>query len=170
MSFEVGLRGTHRGAPTQGVDPFTKEPMTYEPLVMSSDELQAAISVMSRYGATTNHVGVTQVVLAKAKLQFTGLDAEGDMPRVDGDLASACEFLFELATAGQMAIYNVYSEEGEPACYVTTPEAYERAQTLQDEDDLGPTVLIENAGQLLLALAPHHAHAMAYAAHATSSK
>ncbi len=102
----------------------------HEPLVMSPDEWQAAMSVMSRHGATTNHIGVTDVILPRAHLQFMGFDADGDMPKVFGDLACACEFLFELATAGHMAIFNVYAEDGEPTSYVTTAEAMERVRTL----------------------------------------
>jgi hypothetical protein len=170
MGFEVCLRGTHRSAPVQTINPFTRESVMDEPLVMNADELRAAMAVMTRHGATTNDLGVTQVALAKAHLQFMGFDEQGDVPSVVGDLACACEFLFELATAGRMAIQNVYAEEGEPTSYVTSVEAFERAQTLQGEDDLGPTVLVESAAELVAAFAPHHANATGYASRATSQR
>jgi len=161
VGFELGLRGTHLGHPRPTINPFTRKVEQHEPLVMSDPELQAALSVIARHGGTLNEqsdaldgrrVSEGHVKLVDARLEFSSFDAQGGWVEIFGMGVSAFEFLFEFATAGQLAIWNGSASENEPASVATTAEAMERAQAFEDE--LGTTALAENVGQLVSLLRP----------------
>lgn len=134
-------------------------------LVMSAAELDAALAVIARRGGSLDDGGGL-LTLAHAAIQFYGFDAEGDLVKVIGDLRTACEFLFELASAGQLVIWNGAADDDRPASFVTTTDALSRAAALDDE--LGTTVLVTSAEHLFVSLAPDHADSMAYTARVTS--
>ena len=165
MGFELGLRGTHRDVPREIIDPFTRKPAMHAPLVMSAVELDAARAVIARRGGTLDD-GAGLLTLRHAAIQFYGFDAEGDLVKVIGDLRTACEFLFELATEGQLVIWNGAAADDRVASFVTTTAALARTRALDDE--LGTTILVTSAEELFVSLAPDHADSMAYTARVIS--
>ena len=167
MSFELGLRGTHQGPPRRARNPFTGVMGTENPLVMRDDELHAALAVIARHG-TLDEDGGGILDLSAAKIEFSSFGAEGDLVKVSGDLARACEFLFELATAGQIAVVILSAGDDEPASLVTTANALARAGAVEEE--LGSASLVESPSELASILAPHHAHATKYAARVTGGR
>lgn len=158
MGFELGLRGTHRGSPRQGRNPFTGKAEAHAPLVMNDAELRAALSVLARHGGLDADGGGL-LTLANAKIEFSGFDEEGGLVKVIGALACASELLFELATAGELAIWNMSDEDG-PATFVTRADVLARARAFDDE--LGEVALISSPKQLADILEPHQARAMEY--------
>lgn len=133
----------------------------HAPLVMSAEELSAALSVLARYGGLDEDSG-GRVELEGAALELSGFDEEGALVKIMGDLGVACRALFELATAGELLIV---PDEGD--AYVTTAGALARARQLATSDDtFGPFVLVATPEALTAALTPSCDHARAYAAHA----
>lgn len=161
MGFEVMLRGTHRASPREVRNPFTGQMTMHAPLVMNDGELRASLAVLARSGGGLDEIGGGLVRFDGGALQFSGFDEEGDLVKVIGDLPAACGVLFDLATAGQLAIL---PDSGDGL--VTTEDALGRARDLEDE--LGsPIVLVENADALASALHGEFESAMTYTERAT---
>ena len=143
MAFEIHLRGSHRGAPREAENPFTKEREMQIPLVMDAGELAAARAILLRDG-TVDDEGFAVVASPTFRLQWFGFDEEGGLVEVRGDLKDACERLFELATAGALAI--VLTQAEAPVAAVTTTDAFLRARALADE--LGEIELVTSPSEL----------------------
>ncbi|MFO0639013.1 MAG: hypothetical protein U0183_07365 [Polyangiaceae bacterium] len=133
----------------------------HSPLVMSAEELAAALAVLARYGALDEN-GDGRALLDGAALELSGFDEQGGLVKVIGDLGVACRALFELATAGELLIL---PDEGD--AQVTTAGALTRARDLStSEVTFGRFVLVETPEALAAGLATSCDLARAYAARA----
>jgi hypothetical protein len=156
MGFEVMLRGTRRGSPREVRNPFTGQMTMHAPLVMNESELRASLAVLAEHGGGLDEDGGGLVRFEGAALQFSAFGEDGDLVKVIGDLRVASGVLFDLATAGQLAIL---ADGGDGL--VTTKDALARAKQLEDELQ-SPIVLVEDADSLASALRTGFESAMAY--------
>lgn len=76
------------------------------PVLMNARELDAALTVLARYGCRLDGGGGGGglVVLEGAQLQFSCFNEHGDLVTILGDVGVACRALFELATAAEMIL------------------------------------------------------------------
>ena len=114
-------------------------------------------------GATLDDDASGLLTLAGAHIQFYGWGAGGDMVKVIGDLETACVVLFDLATAGHLALSAPNFLEDEPTL-VTTADALAR---IADAPAEGPAIVAASPGELARRLAPHQTAALRYSAQIT---
>src|SRR6266508_6801856 len=94
--------------------------------VMSEDEHQAALSVIARHGGGIED-GRGSLALAQAEIHFDNFGREGTDVEITGDIDSALDVLFELATAGRLVVVNTHERCDEPELVVTSAEAHAQA-------------------------------------------
>jgi len=121
--------------------------------VMSEDEHRAALSVIARHDGGIEG-GRGSLALAKAEIRFGDFGDEGTDVEITGDIDSALDVLFEIATAGRMVVINTHEKCDEPVPVVTTADA--RAQALASEHDFGRPTLVNDALHFLVVLLPGH--------------
>lgn len=126
MGVELVLVGTHRGDSRETPNPLTGVPEVRTPLVMIGDELRNFRAVLAHHGVAPD-AGCGRIAIAKTTVHLDALSIEGARATVEGDLAAASPFLFELVTAGQLLIL----QHGR--CIGTTETALERVRDLDEE-------------------------------------
>jgi hypothetical protein len=119
---------------------------------MDDEEYRAATSIMARYGGVDEY-GEGRLGLPGAQAEVWGFEYDGCMMNLSGDLRTACEFVFELATAARLVV-QFESAAGDASALVTTPELLAQAQALDDaaREELGPIILVADAAALWLRL------------------
>ncbi len=123
--------------------------------VMSEDEHQAALSVIARHGGGIED-GRGSLALAQAEIHFDNFGREGTDVEITGDIDSALDVLFELATAGRLVVMNTHERCDEPELVVTSAEAHAQALASNEPDSELPLTLADNPLQFLVALLPGH--------------
>jgi hypothetical protein len=145
VAIEIGLRGIRRGPPRPRKNALTGEPEVYAELEMNDDEYLAATAIMARYGGVDEY-GEGRLALPAAQVEVWGFEYDGCMMNLSGNLRTACDFVFELATVARLVV-QFESTEGDASALVTTPELLTQAQALDEaaREELGPVVLVEDA-------------------------
>lgn len=153
VGIEIALRGIRRGPPRARKSPFTGELETYAELEMNAEEHRAAAAIIARHGALDDH-GEGRIALPVAQIEIWGFDFDGCMMNLSGDLQSACDFVFELATAARLVV-QFEAAPGDPSALVTTAEALTLARALDEaaHEELGPMLLVADAAAMWRALA-----------------
>lgn len=148
VGIEIAVRGIRRGPPRQRKSAFTGELETYAELEMNDAEYDAATAIMARYG-TIDEYGEGLLDLPAAKVEVWGFEYDGCMMNLVGDVRSACELVFELATAAHLVV-QFDSADGDASALVTTPELLQQASALDAAalEELGPIVLVPDAAIL----------------------
>lgn len=153
VGIEIAVRGIRRGPPRARKSPFTGELETYAELEMNDEEYRAAAAIMARYGAVDEY-GEGRLALPTAQVEVWGFDYDGCMMNLIGELQSACDFVFELATAARLVV-QFESAASDASALVTTPELLSQARALDAaaHEELGPIILVADAAAMWRALA-----------------
>lgn len=148
VAIEIGLRGIRRGPTRPRKNVLTGEAETYAELEMNDEEYRAATAIMARHGGVDEY-GEGRLVLPAARIEVWGFEYDGCMMSLSGDLRTAIEFVFELATAARL-IVQFESAAGDASALVTTPKLLAEAQALDAAalEELGSIVLVEDAAAM----------------------
>lgn len=159
MAFELNLLPTQLGPSRMSRNPFKPDgpEVPHQPREMGAEEVAAIQRVLAQYKVVLDEEGSGVANLSGATVGFHGLNLEGDMVKVSGDLSVAAEFLFALASAGNLQLVGD-DEEG----VVVTELAYARSQNLPEGPE-GPFVYIATATNLAKHFAGAKAEAEVYA-------
>lgn len=140
MSFDVTFLPTHLSAPRLRVDTASSRTEVLAPLAMSDAQLEALRAAVARHGSKLDEHGTAVIDVPGARIALDGVGPGGGSATLWGNLDACWQILFDLASAGELAM-----QLNEDEAVATTREARERAGAL---DAIGPCAFIRSPADL----------------------